>query len=280
MLFKKSIEQGNVEDIRFVKGAVKFQSFELSVYCFETDGVMIDTASQSLYSLTKPFFETVNVDQVILTHNHEDHTGGARFFAEQQTPIFIHPDSVEAVNQRVNYPLYRKLFWGSRKPFSANPLSQTFTSRKASWEVIETPGHTKDHVSLLNLSTGKLFTGDLFVSPKTKVILKDESIPEIARSIEKVLTYDFQQIVCNHAGIIQDGKQALRLKHENLLAFIDEVLQLQNRGMDKQQIHAQLFPKKYPIQSFSNGEWHSMHMVTSVLNDSIIKGRILDGQTI
>src|SRR5690625_2901796 len=52
------------------------------------------------------------------------------------------------------------LFWGKRRPFQAKPIGQTFNSRNATWDVIETPGHTKDHLSFLNQETGQLFTED------------------------------------------------------------------------------------------------------------------------
>ena len=271
-MFKKSVEKGQFEGIHFVNGKVNFQSFGLNVFCFATDGVLIDTSSQSLFTRMKPFFDSLDVDQVVLTHNHEDHTGGAHYMADKGFPVFLHKDSVEDVARKANYPMYRKLFWGSRKPFDAQPLGETFESRTAKWDVIATPGHTEDHLSFLNRETGMLFTGDLYVSPKVKVILRNESIPQIVRSINRVLTYDFDTVVCNHAGIVKDGRAALITKRDNLCAIIDEVLTLQNKGMGIKDIHKALFPTTYPIKRFSLGEWDSKHVVTSILNDDGLEG--------
>ena len=271
-MFKKRIEEGQFEGVRFVNGKVNFQSFGLNVYCFETDGVLIDTSSQSLFGYMRPFFDSVDVDKVVLTHNHEDHTGGAHYLADKGLPVFLHKDSVGDVTKKANYPLYRKLFWGSRKSFVAEPIGETFESRSATWDVISTPGHTDDHLSFLNRETGMLFTGDLYVSPKVKVILRNESIPQIVRSIDRVLTYEFEMVVCNHAGIVKDGRAALSAKRDNLCAIIDEVLTLQNKGMGIKDIHKTLFPTTYPIKRFSRGEWDSIHVVTSILNDAGVKG--------
>src|SRR5699024_1449792 len=106
------------------------------------------------------------------------------------------------------------------------PLGDTFTSKSAEWAVIPTPGHAMDHVAFLNKETGQLFSGDLFVHPKTKVVLREESVPTTIHSIEKVLTYDFDEMFCCHAGYVKDGKKALRHKLHHLQSLQHNILTL------------------------------------------------------
>ena len=267
MLLKKGVEEGQIEGVHFINGTVRFQSVKLNVFCFATDGVLIDTSAQSLFTEVKRFLDRVDVDQVMLTHHHEDHTGGAHYMVDKGLPVFLHKMSIDDAVRKANYPIYRKLFWGSRKPFVAQPLGESFESRSATWDVISTPGHTSDHLSFLNRETGMLFTGDLYVSPKVKVILRNESIPQILRSIEHVLTYDFETVACNHAGIVKDGRAALIAKRDYLHSLIDQVVTLRNKGMVIKKIHKTLFPSTYPIKHFSLGEWDSFHIVTSILEE-------------
>ena len=267
MLLKKNVDEGQFEGVHFINGTVRFQKVKLNVFCFATDGVLVDTSAQSLFTVVKPFFDRIDVDQVVLTHHHEDHTGGAHYMVDKGVPVFLHKQSIDDVARKANYPMYRKLFWGIRKPFIAQPLRETFESRSAKWDVIATPGHTSDHLSFLNRETGMLFTGDLFVSPKVKVILRNESIPQIVRSIEHVLSYDFETVACNHAGIVKDGRTALIAKRDHLNALIDQVVMLRNKGMAIKEIHKTLFPSTYPIKHFSFGEWDSLHIVTSILEE-------------
>src|SRR5699024_2533129 len=227
MLLKTRAKTGKASGVRFINGSISFASVHLNVYSFEVDGILIDTGSESLVDTFKPFFKEVDIDKIVITHDHEDHTGGAAFL--QQTfniPIYINEKSVAACEEDAKYPMYRNLFWGIRKSFRAQEIGNSFTSRHANWDVIASPGHTHYHLSFLNRETGQLFSGDLYVHPKTKVILRNESIPTIINSLRKMITYDFGEMFCCHAGYVQDGKKALHKKLDYLTSFQEEVIHL------------------------------------------------------
>lgn len=268
MLLNEKSERQTVGDVQMLNGFVSFQGVRLNVYSFAVDGLLIDTGAQSLLEQFKPFFAEIDVDQVVITHHHEDHTGGAAYVQKMYGwPVYIQKMSVAACQQKANYPLYRKLFWGKRAPFTARALGDTLTSRSAEWDVIATPGHAADHVALYNRSTKQLFTGDLYVTPKTKVVLREESIPTIIKSLERVLTYDFDEVFCCHAGYVPNGRAALQKKLDYLYELREKVHALQQQGLSVEEINNTLFGKKYPIVKFSGGEWDSKHMITSILNE-------------
>lgn len=268
MFFKKSFEQGQQNGVTYINGIVQFQAIKLNVYSYIVDGVCIDTGAHSLNKLFRPFYDAQKFDQVVLTHHHEDHSGNAAYLQNRGIPIYMAEKLLESCSKKPTYPLYRKVFWGARKPFHAQPLQATFESQHATWDVIETPGHAMDHVSFLNRETGQLYTGDLYVSSRTKVVLQEESIPVIIASLEKVLTYDFEDVFCCHAGMLKNGREALRSKRDYLIELENKVIDFSKQGYLPAQIHEKLFPKKYPITKVSGGEWNSMHIVTSILKES------------
>ncbi|MEH6938216.1 MBL fold metallo-hydrolase [Bacillus sp. JJ664] len=268
MFFKKKSYSGEKNGVKYMNGVVKFQSVTLNVYCYVVDGVLIDTGAQSLHKYFKSFVEQADIDQVMMTHSHEDHSGNAFYVGKMKNvPIFLSEKSIDECKRSADYPLYRQLFWGRRKPFHAEAMPNRFQSRNATWDVIETPGHAKDHNAFLNLETGQLFTGDLYVTEKTKVVLAEEHIPTIIHSLERVLAYDFEDVFCSHVGFVEDGRTALERKKDYLLSLQHDVLTLQKEGVTAEEISNRLFPKKYPIIKFSSGEWDSLHIVTSILND-------------
>ncbi|MCX8047512.1 MAG: MBL fold metallo-hydrolase [Anoxybacillus gonensis] len=268
MLLKKTFEQETVSDVHIAKGTLTFQQVRLTVHCFATDGVLIDTGAASLANEFKKFFKSLDIDQVVITHFHEDHTGCAAFLQkEQQLPIYMNDLMIDYCNKRADYPIYRKFFWGNRPPFQANPIGKTFSTRHATWDVIHTPGHAADHLAFLNRETGQLFTGDLYCLEKTKVILREESIFTLIDSLKKVLTYDFNEMFCAHAGYVKDGRSALQRKLHYLQELQEKIIDLYEQGATLKQIQSVLFPKKYPITFLSLGEWSSFHIVRSVVEE-------------
>jgi endoribonuclease LACTB2 len=267
MLFKKNFAHETVNGVMMGNGTVSFQRVKLNVHCFFLDGVLIDTGSKSLEKLFKPFFKQLAIDKVVMTHFHEDHTGCAAFLQEElQLPLFMNDIMIEYCMKKADYPFYRQVFWGKRRPFHAEPIGETFHSANATWSVIDTPGHAIDHLAFLNDETGQLFTGDLYCQEKTKVVLREESIPVLIESLKRVLTYDFEEVFCCHAGHLTNGRKALKRKLDYLLDLQGNILKLFNEGMTPKEINASLFPKKYPITFFSAGEWDSIHIVHSIVN--------------
>jgi endoribonuclease LACTB2 len=167
--------------------------------------------------------------------------------------------------KKADYPLYRQLFWGKRRPFRAEPIRDTFQSAHATWKAIHTPGHAKDHLAFLYEDSGQLFSGDLYCQEKTKVVLREESIPVIIESLKKILTYDFEDVFCSHAGYLHNGREALQRKLNYLLELQGTIIKQFNEGKMPEEIHRELFPKRYPIMKFSSGEWDSIHIVHSVI---------------
>lgn len=249
------------------KGSTASSRGSMDIHVFLVDGLLIDTGPQTILEKFIPFFEESDFDQVILTHHHEDHTGGARWIQDhRKVPIYIHPLAVDLCAKDGEYPLYRRMVWGGREAFDANPLPEIFQSRTANWEAIHTPDHAFDHVALLNRHTGMLFSGDLFVTPRPKIMLSFESVPVIMESIRRVLNYDFAEMFCCHAGYVPNGKELLRKKLDYMENKSGQIIDLYKQGMSNKEIQEKLMPGTYPIIQISNHEWDTMHFITSVLH--------------
>lgn len=262
------LEIKTINDVVCVQGTPRGNS-GMSVNMFLTDGMLVDTGAQILLQELIPFFESGDFDQVVLTHYHEDHTGCAAWIQEhRKVPIYIHPVSLDVCAKDAEYPEYRRVFWGNRDAFTAEPLGSVVQSRTQTWETIFTPGHSKDHMLFLNQSNGTLFSGDLFVTPKTKLVLREESIPIIIDSIKKVLQYDFVDVFCCHAGYVPDGKEMFKRKLDYLENLSGEILRLHNQGLGVQEIQQIVLPKPYPLIEISGHEWDSEHIITSILREN------------
>lgn len=246
------------------------ENFGKKDFVYLVDGMLIDTGAEKMQEHLIPFYRQHTFDQVVLTHNHEDHTGTAAWIEENlKVPIYVHPDGVELCRQPGDYPEYRQLTWGGRKAFHPLPLQETVNSRHHKWQVINTPGHANDHVSFYHEETGRLFCGDLFVSPKTKVIMATESIQQIMGSLKRLLATDFRSLFCSHAGYFPNGREMLETKLQNLKKLTEDVKKLGSEGLTAPEIRDRLLPGAYPIIAFSKGEWDSLHVIESILKISV-----------
>ncbi|WP_110928982.1 MBL fold metallo-hydrolase [Bacillus massiliglaciei] len=260
------LEIKKINDVTMAYGTTGPKGSAMSVAVYVIDGLLIDTGSQSLLPDFIPFFKANDFEKAVLTHYHEDHSGGAKWLQEHLAiPLYCNPISVETFGKEAEYPEYRHAIWGAREAFKAVPLEEAFSSRKEKWRAIFTPGHAFDHLVFLNESRGAVFSGDLYVTPRTKLMLREESVPEIIDSIHRLLEFDFGEIYCSHAGHIPNGKEMFRRKLEYLENLQGKVIQMDQKGWTAAEIQQSLFPRKYPLIDISEGEWDSLHIITSIL---------------
>lgn len=239
-------------------------SMTVSVYFI--DGMMIDTGPFKKQGDIIQLMGEWSPSQVVLTHHHEDHTGNAFYMQERGIPVYSHVKGVSLCKDEMKLPLYRRVFWGERPSFHPQPLARFHKSEKLQWEVIHTPGHAEDHIALFNKEKGWVIGGDLYVQPHPKSAFSFESIPEMATSLRKLLSYDFDVYICSHVGVIQNGRKAIQRKLDYLETMMAEILDNQKLGMSAKEIHKKMFPNRHPMHLLSFFENSPRHFINSVLN--------------
>ena len=238
--------------------------YKLNICLYIADGLLIDTGSAAILKKTK-FLLKKNINCVALTHVHEDHTGAAAWIKENlKIPVYLNKNSIAEASMRSRLPLYRKLVWGDRDGFAADPMPTFIETEKFKFDVIDAPGHHKDHVVFHEKSMGWLFTGDLYVSRRQVVAFKDENINDAINSIKKILNLDFDTIFCGHSGVHKNGRKKLQSKLDYFVKLQDEVRDLEKEGLGYKDINRRLFPKKNIWSIISRGEWSSLNMVKTV----------------
>ena len=133
-----------------------------------------------------------DVKRILLTHGHSDHYGAAQTLKEEGVKeIFIHPEDMDKVTNRVDYYLgmrpclvklgtppdyldYFVKFIAWETPYARDikgplPLKEgdSFSWDSFTLEVMETPGHSPGHVVFLEKSQGWAITGDFLFAHLT-----------------------------------------------------------------------------------------------------------------
>ncbi len=75
-------------------------------------------------------------------------------------------------------------------------------------EIVETPGHMPGHISIYLRESKTLIAGDALVILNGKLAVANPQytldISEAIKSINKLLNYDIQKIICYHGGVYQE----------------------------------------------------------------------------
>lgn len=240
----------------------------MKVSIYFMDGLLIDTGTIRKKQELTPVFETWNIDQVVLTHHHEDHSGLAYWLqTEKNVRLFSHQLGIEKGAAKSRLPYYRYFFWGPKRPYNADKVGKILETENYTWETIHTPGHAKDHIALYNREKGWMFGGDLYVQRQPKSIFSFESIPELIQSLQKILTYDFTTYMCSHVGIIQDGRKAIQGKLDYLLSIQSKIMHLHEQGWSFSEIKKKLFPERHMLQYLSLFDNSPTHIIRSIIDE-------------
>lgn len=254
------------EDLKQIEINNSMFGMTLKVSLFFIDGLLIDTGPIRKQKQLTERLDRLPIEQLVLTHHHEDHSGLAFWIqAKKQIPIYCHPLGVKKGNAKERLPFYRRVFWGPKKPYQAQPLEETLKTNQYTFQVIHTPGHAEDHIALYNVEKGWLFGGDLFVQRQPKSMFSFESVPKLIQSLEKILTYDFDVYICSHVGIIPNGYQVIKEKLSYLRSLRDKVVTLHEQGLTDQAIRKKLFPKRHMMHYLSFFDNSPMYIIRSVL---------------
>ena len=138
------------------------------------DGLLVDTGCSYTADELADFLEGKALTLAVNTHYHEDHIGANHVLRERfGIPIFASPLSVPLIRQVPGIHLYQEVVWGYPVPTEVEPVSDTIRTERFSFDVVPTPGHSKDHICLVEPTKGWCFSGDLFVSTEPRSVRPD-----------------------------------------------------------------------------------------------------------
>lgn len=244
---------------------VEKPGFGMQVYVYYIDGLLIDTGPQVRQAALGKFLDGLApVEQVVLTHLHEDHCGGAAYVAaRRQIAVGCHPDFFVIDGAALAFPFYRRVLWGQPQPFPAVGLGAVVETAKYRFHVLPTPGHAPEHLAFYEREQGWLFSGDLFLSTRFLTMARYESPQQIISSLQTLLSLDFEHLFCAHVGLVSEGQQALAQRLQTLQDIQGQVERLAQQGLSQWQVTRRLFPGYWhkPITWLSGGEYSSAHIV-------------------
>jgi glyoxylase-like metal-dependent hydrolase (beta-lactamase superfamily II) len=184
-----------IKEIQTFSNGRQFRAFIVET---PEGAVLIDTclpdSAEELYETLKP----MNISMVILTHHHQDHTGGLAMIAQKMPGLEFAAHKLEA--EKINVPITRML---NDEDLVADTL-----------RVIHIPGHTAGNIALLHEENRTLLAGDsVFGAGGYEKVLSSppavysENVELARENISRMLKYSFDKAYLSHGEhLLEDAK--------------------------------------------------------------------------
>jgi glyoxylase-like metal-dependent hydrolase (beta-lactamase superfamily II) len=235
-------------------------------------GMLIDSGPVHTAGELLDALNGVDLTCIFNTHTHEDHIGGNAPLQRRlpHLQIMAHPLALPVLSDpRRQQPLhpYRQVYWGWPGPSRARQVEagQQIKAGDYCFQVLFTPGHTRDHCCLYEPQQGWLFTGDLFVGGKDRAIRAGSEIWEIIRSLKRLSALPAQRLFPGCARVRDNPAEVLAGKAAYLEELGAHILDLHQKGWDISAITRQVCGKPMLIEFITLGHFSRRHLVLSYL---------------
>jgi glyoxylase-like metal-dependent hydrolase (beta-lactamase superfamily II) len=249
----------------------------MTVYCYLFDRTMIDTGQSHMQRQVLAIARENRVGQVFLTHHHEDHSGNSAAIQKRLgADVFGHSLTRKKLNRPYKILPYQHYVWGRTTPLAVTPFPcpmETDAVESGSMETslgkmtaLHTPGHAKDHLVYFLPEKGVVFSGDLYLGDHIRYFRADEDMGTQILSLKKVLTLDFDTLLCSHNPRLNRGRQHIGNKLDFLENLYGHIIFLWKAGKPPKEIFKDLKLKEdYLIKYFCFGNVSMINGVRSAI---------------
>lgn len=242
--------------------------FRISVNAYFVDGLLLDTGPPRLSQQVFSDVEGLPVQQLVLTHHHEDHSGNVAMLQKHwDCPVYAHPRCTQilAAPPAISFPEH--LIWGQHRAVQGiQPIGERLSTEQYQFEIYHTPGHAADHICLYERDQGWLFSGDLYVHHRIRYFVANEDMAAQMASLRAMLALDFEYFFCGHNIEYTNGKALFQRKLDFFETFVQQVQYWHQKGYPPSQILKQLnHSERWFMRITSRGWLSALNMVHAAL---------------
>jgi endoribonuclease LACTB2 len=249
---------GDVTRVRLWSRIGAAAGYDVSVYL--TRGVLIDTGFPHAAAEMRGLVREVGVQGAIVTHWHEDHAGNAGHVAHLGVPLDLAAETVAMLRTRPSIRFYRRAVWGRPPHFPA--MFERFEHPEL--RRVPTPGHSDDHHVVWDAERETVFSGDLWLGVRSRVMHEHEEPHRIVESLKRVAALAPRQMFDAHRGPVVDPKRAIAARVAYLEDRIGEIERRVREGWTDRAIVRLVLDGEESVARFSFGEYARTNFVRAV----------------
>lgn len=172
------------------------------------------------------YIDITTITQIILTHEHFDHTGGVKqvFGAtNRKAQVIAHTYAAEKIEKGES--MFARLLGGTMPKM---PVDQKLTGKEIiqigneEFTVIATPGHTPGCICLYNKKEKTLFSGDTIFANGSfgRTDLPGGNTSQLKQSIKQLSTLEVENLYPGHEIIVEgNGNDHINMALKNVNYF-------------------------------------------------------------
>lgn len=237
----------------------------MSVSAYVVRGVMIDTGFPHAGRVIGRLVDELRPRAAIVTHWHEDHAGNVHQLAARRVPVALPALTEALLRQRPPIRLYRRVVWG-RSPRLRDPI---VPFADPSLALVATPGHSDDHHVVWDAEQRTLFSGDLWLGVRSRVMHPSENPYAIVRSLRATAALRPVRMFDAHRGFVADAAGALTARADWMDDAIAATRQRIAAGWSDRAIARALLGGEELTAVFSAGEYARTNFVRAVRRGDI-----------
>lgn len=238
---------------------------------YRIGGVVVDSGIRPARAEVARFLDEKPAEALLATHEHEDHVGNFALAAPRAIPAFAPRAAVDllervASGRTARLPLYRAITWGGHD--GARGVRVANGDVKAGGRTIRlvpTPGHSADHVALLDEASGALFTGDAVLG-KLKASRPPENVPEQMESLRRMIALAPRVVLPAHGPALTRPREQIGSVLEYLEDLQRRAHALAARGKAPRRIARELLGREGAMTWASFREFSKENLVRSLLS--------------
>lgn len=243
------LPHGDVTELRF--STWKSRAVRMRCSAFVVRGVLIDSGFPDAAPDLLRWIAAHPVHGAIITHYHEDHSGGVAALAARGVPVWMSEATRPKVMDPTRVYLYRRFSWGvAQRVERCAPFTPPSALR-----VIGAPGHTDDHVVVWDDATGTCVGGDLFIGVKVRVAHRTEHARTTSASLRRIIALRPRRYFDAHRGLLSDPVPLLAAKADWLDATADAAEALMARGLSDGEIARRVLGSDRLGRWFTGGDY-------------------------
>ena len=249
---------GDVTRLRFWTRRSQAVGYDVSVYVVR--GLFVDTGFRHVRREVRRAIDQLRPRGVIVTHWHEDHAGNAPELAAAGVPLWMHDYTEAKLRERQRVKLYRHFTWG-RPPGLKGDVARF---DPAPLEVVPTFGHSPDHHVVFDRETGTLFSADLWLGVKVRVMGYEEHPYQIVDSLTRAIALAPERMFDAHRGPVEHPVRALQAKRAWLQETIGAIERRLDAGDSESAILRDVLDGEERTALFSQGEYARRNLIRTV----------------